>query len=244
MVKRLFCLCIALVLCAGLAAPAAAADAPTVTLVATDWQDQTLTVHCYVQNRVADQELTCLALARSAAGKTGSVLQAAQLAAPANGLFTFTLTMPRLAAGYELRLGGTGLETVKTVYGEPPALTFTANALPAVGVPAGILTEQLAPTGAWTALRGERPLAEDETLQHGDRLTGERGTLWVVLRGDVNGDGSVNAVDALWVLQYAVGKRALSDAARAAADVRQSGQINAVIALDLLKYAVGKLASL
>ncbi len=56
--------------------------------------------------------------------------------------------------------------------------------------------------------------------------------------GDVNEDGSIDAVDALWVLQAAVDKRELNDAQTAAADVDGSNVLDAVDALYILQYAV------
>ncbi len=56
--------------------------------------------------------------------------------------------------------------------------------------------------------------------------------------GDVNQDNQVNAVDALQVLQSAVGKRTLSDAGKLAADMNADGKLNAVDASQILKRAV------
>lgn len=57
--------------------------------------------------------------------------------------------------------------------------------------------------------------------------------------GDIDGDGSVNAGDALWALKYAVGKTNMTDAQKQAADLNGDGYINAVDALTILKIAVG-----
>ncbi len=59
--------------------------------------------------------------------------------------------------------------------------------------------------------------------------------------GDVNGDGQVNAADALEVLRFAVHKGELSDEAQTAAEVSGDGAINAADALLILRQAVGKL---
>ena len=58
--------------------------------------------------------------------------------------------------------------------------------------------------------------------------------------GDVNEDTKINAVDALRILQYAVGKDSLDSKQMLAADVNVDGKINAVDALNILQYAVGK----
>ncbi len=59
--------------------------------------------------------------------------------------------------------------------------------------------------------------------------------------GELNGDGIVNAADALLVLRHAVGKSALSQQAQALADVTGDGRIDATDALYILRYAVGRL---
>ncbi len=59
--------------------------------------------------------------------------------------------------------------------------------------------------------------------------------------GDVDGNGKINATDALRILQYSVGKITFSDAQLAVANVSATGKINAEDALMILKYAVGKL---
>lgn len=60
-----------------------------------------------------------------------------------------------------------------------------------------------------------------------------------VLKGDVNGDGKVNGTDALWVSQYFVGARQLTDAQKTAADVNHDGKINGTDALWIAQYFVG-----
>ena len=59
--------------------------------------------------------------------------------------------------------------------------------------------------------------------------------------GDVNGDTKVDAKDALWVLQDAVGKRTLDEQQKVFADVDGNTQINAKDALQILRYAVKKI---
>lgn len=58
--------------------------------------------------------------------------------------------------------------------------------------------------------------------------------------GDVNGDGKINSMDALWVLQAASGKRTLIDTQKAAADVNNDNKINSMDALWILQAASGK----
>ncbi len=58
--------------------------------------------------------------------------------------------------------------------------------------------------------------------------------------GDVDGDGKVNAKDALLALRMAVGKYDATDAEKLAADVDEDGKVDAKDALEMLKFAVGK----
>ncbi len=62
--------------------------------------------------------------------------------------------------------------------------------------------------------------------------------------GDVNGDGSIDAKDALLVLKIAVSKYTANDAEKTAADVNEDQNIDAKDALEILKYAVKKPSAL
>ncbi len=59
--------------------------------------------------------------------------------------------------------------------------------------------------------------------------------------GDVNGDDSVDAKDALLVLKFAVGKAELTETQQIAAEVDGKEGINAKDALEILKFAVKKI---
>ncbi len=58
--------------------------------------------------------------------------------------------------------------------------------------------------------------------------------------GDVDGNGAINAKDALAVLKNAVGKQAFTADQQKAADVNADGRVDAKDALEILKKAVGK----
>lgn len=62
--------------------------------------------------------------------------------------------------------------------------------------------------------------------------------------GDVNGDGDINAKDALAVLKISVGKLTPTDAQKAVADINGDGKSDAKDALEILKYVVGKPSAL
>ncbi len=68
-----------------------------------------------------------------------------------------------------------------------------------------------------------------------DRLSGE------FFYGNLNDDDMINAVDALLVLQIAVGKYKPSSEQELLGDVNGDGNIDAVDALQVLQYSVGKL---
>lgn len=60
-----------------------------------------------------------------------------------------------------------------------------------------------------------------------------------VLKGDVNLDGNVDIVDALFVAQYSVGLRTLTSMQLIAADVSCDGNVDIVDALFIAQYSVG-----
>ena len=64
------------------------------------------------------------------------------------------------------------------------------------------------------------------------------------LRGDVNGDGEVDSLDAAAILKYDVGAITLSSTALEAADVNDDGEVDSLDAAKILKYDVGAIPSL
>ena len=62
--------------------------------------------------------------------------------------------------------------------------------------------------------------------------------------GDINGDGYVDAADAMITLQVAVGKVELNDAEFEAADVNHDGWVDAADAVRILRYDAGLIDSL
>lgn len=62
-----------------------------------------------------------------------------------------------------------------------------------------------------------------------------------VIIGDVNGDGSVDTLDAVKILSYTVDKVTLTENQLYVADVNNDGSVNALDALAIQKYAVGKI---
>ncbi len=78
----------------------------------------------------------------------------------------------------------------------------------------------------------------------GKTVTFEVEIIRKAIMGDVNGDSSVNSIDALFVLKYSVGKMQLTDEQKDCADVNGDGKINSVDALLILKFSVGKIEKL
>ncbi len=62
--------------------------------------------------------------------------------------------------------------------------------------------------------------------------------------GDLDGDGKINAKDALQVLKYSVGKVEFTSDQEVRGDVNGDGNINAKDALEILKHSVGKPSAL
>lgn len=61
----------------------------------------------------------------------------------------------------------------------------------------------------------------------------------VIKKGDCNGDGKVNSLDALQILKYSVGTLNLNETNAKAAEVNKDKKVNSSDALLILKYSVG-----
>ena len=59
------------------------------------------------------------------------------------------------------------------------------------------------------------------------------------IKGDVNGDNNITAIDARWALQAASGTRELTEKQKAAVDVNGDGKITAIDARWILQAASG-----
>lgn len=89
-------------------------------------------------------------------------------------------------------------------------------------------------TGIWNFVDGE-----SYPRLAWERVTADTG----YGKGDVNGDGYVNAVDAMLVLRAAAGSTTLTSAQGAAADVNGDGEINSADARLILCYSVGEMTA-
>ncbi len=102
--------------------------------------------------------------------------------------------------------------------------------------PSGYSQEAYGPSGA--------PLADSDRLGTGCILTYKKedkiiSQAFYLLFGDLDGNGLINASDALLALQSSVQLTTLSDIQTAVADCDLSGSINASDALTMLQYSVG-----
>ena len=65
-----------------------------------------------------------------------------------------------------------------------------------------------------------------------------------IIKGDVSGDGKINAMDANAAKRVLNGSAGLTDAQRAACDVNGDGQINAIDVNIIGRYLLGFISSL
>lgn len=140
---------------------------------------------------------------------------------------TFTLTLKTAPAEQTLvyLVEGSGLPTEENLQYIDQSGTDAAFTLKPKTLEAGktyrvyVSTTSTAPLEAGSFSYGEKP---EFTL------------------GDVNDDGYIDTVDALWILQCYVKKRELS---LDCADVNRDGMIDTVDALKVLQFYVGKITS-
>jgi hypothetical protein len=67
----------------------------------------------------------------------------------------------------------------------------------------------------------------------------QNGIVQKVVRGDINGDGKINTIDAIMLAQHIVGVNLLTGDALLAADINGDGKINTIDAIVLAQYIVG-----
>lgn len=240
---------IGVLLAAMLICPAAAEEhtAPCITILTATSGSQMVTITYRVSGRQSQQEVTCLVYGLEP-DSTYTLLQVGQWAVSQNGIYVKTFAVPA-AVGYKVMLGGTGIANPRIVVFESKKGYKAAATDFAPGETAEMFLTCLTGLEKPLIKRGEQGLTGQTLIQSGDYLTGvlatgEELSIWLVIYGDVNADGMVNAFDALQVLRHAVNKIQLTDAALAAADWEQTGRINASNALAILKFAVGKIESL
>lgn len=132
----------------------------------------------------------------------------------------------------EFDMTGTKL-SVKYTDNTTKIISYPDNALIGWAVPQGLDAFEPGAATLYATFCGKRAPFNVYFLKKGARLP-----------GDVNNDYKINSLDALLVLQSAVGSVNLTDADITAADVNKDSKINSADALMILQYAVGKLDSL
>lgn len=75
-------------------------------------------------------------------------------------------------------------------------------------------------------------------LKTGAKITMDGKEYTVIVKGDVNGDGNIDALDALKILKYDVGLSELKNEFLEAGNVNSATEVNALDALKILKYDV------
>ncbi|HOZ54627.1 MAG TPA: SH3 domain-containing protein [Clostridia bacterium] len=82
-------------------------------------------------------------------------------------------------------------------------------------------------------------LGDTEMVATGDVIKIGNTTHTIIKKGDTNGDGVVNTIDALRVLKHDVGKISITGDLLKSCDINSDGSVNTIDALRLLKFDVG-----
>ena len=70
-------------------------------------------------------------------------------------------------------------------------------------------------------------------------VSGNTSTYTVIIFGDVNGDGIINALDLLKIQKHIIGASTLKDPYLKAANIKRSGMLSALDLLKVQKYLMG-----
>ncbi len=239
----LCCLSVLLVVCM-LPVGASAQTAPVLTLLHLCHTQQGLSVTYRLTGWDDASQLTC----RIYEGNEERLVWIDQFNTK-GGVQTKVFSLSGCEDGYSVSFGGTGIVTPRTVF-LPDGSEYTSpGTVYTQGVTAGAWAEEFAGLTDVQVTRGGETLNPTDPVMQGDVVQGvlpcgTKVSFYGVVYGDVNGDGKINAVDALMILQHAVGKITLSAPAVAAADPTGSGKVNAGNALAVLQFAVGKISAL
>lgn len=94
------------------------------------------------------------------------------------------------------------------------------------------------------AIKNSNGSINTSSLKTGDTVTvtigNETKNYTTVIYGDVNGDGSINAVDYVRIKNYIMGRTNLSGSYKEAADASKDGKVNAVDYVKIKNYIMGK----
>ena len=87
--------------------------------------------------------------------------------------------------------------------------------------------------------KGNTEISNSDSIGTGYTITVDNNTYKVSKKGDVSGDGIIDARDSLRILKYSVGTYDLKDEFAKAADINNDGTVDARDSLRILKYSVG-----
>ncbi|MDD3452730.1 MAG: dockerin type I domain-containing protein [Bacilli bacterium] len=128
--------------------------------------------------------------------------------------------------------------------------TYNTNYITNIGIgsKASLIISNLTNSGATvnistTNSNGTYNLSGDSKVGTGDIITITSGntteSFRIVIKGDADGDGSVNAVDYVKVRNYIMGSSSLNGSYKLASDVNNDGSINAVDYVNIKNYIMG-----
>ena len=229
------------ILCGGVSAQ----TAPSLQIVQIAAQRDSVSVMFLCQDPVEGQAVTVLCQSEG-----GEILYVGEWDGILQGLQTrsFPVDPKRVEGKYTLTLSGTDVIS-------PSAMEFAAGESAAKqkmaikpGTTCGQLLEQLGVSADSASIAvGETPLALEDRIPLGAQLTlgleGENQFHFILyVAGDADDNGTIDASDALRILQHAVQLRTLSETEQIAADVAQDGLVDALDALRILQYSVKLIA--
>ncbi len=234
-----------ILLCGALCGGVSAQTAPALQIVQITTQRDSVSVMFLCQDPMEGQVVTVLCQSEGGeilyVGEWENILQGIQSR-------SFPVDPKRIEGKYTLTLSGTNVispSAMEFVAGES-ALKQKMAIKP--NTTCGQLLAQLGVSAESASIAvGETLLSSEDRIPLGAQLTlnlGEGNSFLFVLyvAGDVDDSGTVDASDALRILQHSVQLRTLSETEQIAADVAQDDLVDALDALRILQYSVKLIA--
>lgn len=104
--------------------------------------------------------------------------------------------------------------------------------------------DMLSKFNAATILRDNVSIKDSEKLGTADILKIDNSSFKIIVYGDANGDGEVNAVDYVKIRNYIMGSSGLNGSFKEASDVNQDGSVNAMDYVNVRNYIMGNSSTL